>query len=491
MSGSDNTTRARSGAIRDGAGRTDGAPHLGPAPSQPDATRGDPLPYPPTLDELLANARLCWEAGLTAVPIRRTEDHKGKPLHPWKKGGWLARVLSGERIPWVEIERIVTRMASRANGLAVILPPGVVVVDPDSPEAVEYAEERGLPDTVRVPSSRAYHSWYRHDCSSYAGRHKVTNLDPHCDPRAVDLELLGPGNLAYVPPSKDKQWVGGPRPVAELTEAPAWVVGLMEKLRERPTDSSQRPSTSTRADKQWTLPAAQRAGDGDYDIAEWAKHIEALGPLGPGEWIGFCPGHEYPSAGHSKSFGVLLCRDGRLRGQDFGNCASMSPGTRTSGGARRTSPMLTWRQFIRKVRPLDGLRADLSKQYGRAYESLAAHSLPEDEHRLWEAIISRTRQNAWDLRHPVCFTYRDVAAATGCEKVVRCNPDGRERDYLSNRGRVVVRLINRAVARFPGDEDEQRFQVGAGFRNASRFLIPQAWISPQRGEPPAAPESEE
>jgi hypothetical protein len=153
--------------------------------------------------------------------------------------------------------------------------------------------------------------------------------------------------------------------------------------------------------------------------------------------------------------------------------------------------MLTWRQLIRKVRSLEGLRAELSSQYGRAYESLAALSLPEDEHRLWEAIIAMARRNAWDLRHPVCFTYRDVAEATGCEKVVRCNPDGRERVHLSNHGRAVVRLIGRAVARFPGDGDEQRWQVGAGFRNASRFLIPQAWIAPRRGEPPAAPEPEE
>ena len=153
--------------------------------------------------------------------------------------------------------------------------------------------------------------------------------------------------------------------------------------------------------------------------------------------------------------------------------------------------MLPWRQFIRKVRPLEGLRADLSKQYGRAYESLAALSLPEDEHRLWEGIISRARQNAWDLRRPICFTYRDAAAATGCEKVVRCNPDGRERVRLSNNGRAVVRLIDRVVSRFPGDEHEQRFERGAGYKSASRFLLPQAWIAGRPGEPPAAPESEE
>jgi hypothetical protein len=389
-------------------------------------------------------------------------------------------VLSGERIPWAEIEKVVARMAKRANGLAVIIPPSVVIADPDSPQAAEYAEEQGLPDTVRVASSRGYHCWYRHSCSGYTGRHKVDALDPGCDPRAADLELLGPGNLVYVPPSKDKQWLGGPRPVGGLAEAPAWIVGLIQKLGRTQAAPAQSNPAPGRREDEWVLPSVQRAGDGDYDIAEWEKHIEGLEPVGPGEWLGFCPGHENPSAGHSKSFGVLLCRDGKLRGQDFGKCAEMALVTRTADGGRRTIYMLTWRQFIRKVRPLEGLRADLSRQYGQAYESLAALSLPEDEHRLWEAVISRARQNAWDLRHPVCFTYRDVAEATNCENVVRCNPDGRERVHLSNNGRSVVRLINRAVARFPGDEHEQRFQVGAGFRSASRFLIPQAWIAPRR-----------
>ena len=453
-----------------------------PGSSQTEPAVDAPHPYPPTPAELLAHARLCWEAGLTAIPVRRTETHKGRPLHRWKRGGWLARVLSGERIPWLEIENVLTRMAERANGLAVIIPPGVVIADPDSPQATEYAEEQGLPDTVRVASSRGYHSWYRHDCRFYTGRHKAKDLDPHCDPRAAELELLGPGNLVYVPPSKGKQWLGGPLPVEELTEAPAWIVGLMRKLGQTQAAPPQSNRAPGRKESEWILPPVQRAGDGDYDIAEWAKHIDGLEPVGPGQWLGFCPCHENPPAGHSKSFGVLLCRDGKLRGQDFGKCTSMATMSRPANGGKRTSHMLTWRQFIRKVRPIEGLRADLSEQYGRAYESLAALSLPEDEHRLWEAIISTARRNAWDLRHPICFTYRDVAEATGCEKVVRCNPDGRERVYLSNNGRSVVRLINRAVARFPGDEHEKRFQVGAGFRSASRFLIPQAWIAPRRAQ---------
>jgi hypothetical protein len=265
----------------------------------------------------------------------------------------------------------------------------------------------------------------------------------------------------------------------------------MQGLGQAQADPAESDRASDHKQSTWIHPSAQRAGDGDYDIAEWEKHIEGLEPVGPGEWLGFCPGHEDPSAGHSKSFGVLLCRDGKLRGQDFGKCDKMAPVTRRADGGRRATYMLTWRQFIRRARPLEGLRADLSRQYGQAYESLAAHSLPEDEHKLWEAIISTARRNAWDLRHPICFTYRDVAEATGCEKVVRCNPDGRERVYLSNHGRAVVRLIGRVVARFPGDEDEQRWQVGQGFGNASRFLIPQAWIAPRRvqmsGEAAGAP----
>lgn len=449
------------------------------------------LPYPPTPEELLAHARLCWEAGLTAVPVRRTQEHKGQPLHRWKRSGWYSRVLSGERIPWVEIEEVVTRIASRANGLAVILPPGVVVVDPDSPEAAEYAEEQGLPDTVRVASTRGHHSWYRHGCCFYTGCHNVKDLDPHCDPRGDKLELLGPGSLVFIPPSRGKQWVGGPLPRDELTEAPAWMIGLMEKLGEVRTVADEHSAFAERTRSEWVLPRTNGTADGDYDIAEWAKHIEGLQPVGTGRWLGFCPGHENPPAGHSKSFGVLLCRDGKLRGQDFGKCDKMAHVTRATDGSRKLSHMLTWRLFLRKVRSLEGLRAELSKQYGQAYESLAALSLPEDEHKLWEAIISRARRNAWDLRLPVCFTYRDVAEATGCERLVRCDSDGRERTYLSNRGRAVRRLIGRAVARFPGDGQEQRWQVGRGFGDASRFLIPQAWIAPRRGEPPAWPHPEE
>jgi hypothetical protein len=141
--------------------------------------------------------------------------------------------------------------------------------------------------------------------------------------------------------------------------------------------------------------------------------------------------------------------------------------------------VLTFRQFLwTMTSPLDR-RVALSPWYGRAFEALNALDLPDDERTFWEELLRHATRNGYDLRHPIAWTTRDIAEATGCERVVWANPDGRLRSHLSNHGRSLVRLIKRVVARFPGDEDEQRWVPGMGWRVAGLFLIPQAWIAPR------------
>ncbi len=476
--GSDAITRARiTGASQDDASIGNGEPcPRQPANAEARPATDDFLPYPPTLAELLTNARLCWQAGLTAIPVRRTASKKGVPQIKWVKGGWRSRVLDGVRIPWVEVEQTITSKAQRTNGLAIIIPRWLVIADPDSPEAAEYAEEQGLPQTVGVAGTRGVHHWYRH-AVPYVGRHHVPDLDPDADPRAGKLELLGPGTLAFIPPSFQKRWLG--HPSDPIADAPAWMVALMRRQSESRARETRSPAERAGRAPRGQVPRV-RVGNGDYDIAEWQKYIPSLEPAGDEQWLGFCPWHEDPPAGHSRSFGVFRGRDGRLRGQCFApGCNDSAIATPLAAGGRRLRRVLTFRQFLWKMtNPLDR-RVALSPWYGRAFEALNALDLPDDERTFWEGLLRHATRNGYDPRHLIAWTTRDIVGATRCEKVVWANPDGRPRSHLSNHGRSVVRLIGRVVARFPGDEQEARWVPGTGRGVASLFLIPQAWIAPR------------
>jgi len=459
-----------------GAGLTGGDARLGPAAPQPGSAEDGFLPYPPTLEELLLHARLCWEAGLTAIPVRRTPTKKGVPQVRWVKGGWKSRVLVNECFPWDEIEHSIVITADRANGLAIIIPRWLVIADPDSPEAAEYAEEQGLPDTVGVAGSRGIHHWYRHTLP-YVGRHYAADLDPVADPRAAKLELLGPGALAFIPPSFHKRWISRPRdPIAD---APTWMLEFMSKLSERRARMARSQAKAAEGLPRVSVPEV-RARDGDYDIAEWQKYVPSLEPVGEDQWLGFCPWHEDPPTGHSPSYGVFRGRDERLRGQCFAPGCKDSAVPRTVGsGRRRRQRVVTFRQFVWKLTSHLERRVALSPWYGRAFEALNSLDLPDDERTFWEELLRHATRRGYDLRHPIAWTTRDIAEATKCEKVVRANSDGRWRSHLSNHGRAVRRLIERAVARFPGDEHETRWVPGPGWGIAGLFLIPQAWITPR------------
>ena len=480
MSGIGDTRAApASGASYGDAGHRIGCPRLvaGVSPRPADAVA--PLPYPPTPEELLYHALLCWEAGFTVIPVRRTAAKKGVPQIKWVKGGWRSRVMDGERVPWEEIEQAITSRAKRTNGLAIIVPPRFVVADPDSPEAVEYAEEQGLPSTLRVAGTRGTHHWYRH-ALPYVGRHYVTGLDRDADPRAAKLELLGPGALAYIPPSFQKRWLG--HPSDPIAEAPDWMLAFMQRQR-----ASSAPRTRASTARAGGAPRVHmpgvRAGDGDYDITEWQKYIPSLEPAGDGQWLGFCPWHENPPAGHSRSYGVFSSRDGRLCGQCFApQCTDSAIATPLAAGGRRYQRVLTFRQFLWKMTSPLERRVALSPWYGRAFEALNALDLPDDELTFWEEFLRHAARRGYDLRQPVAWTTREIAEATGCEKVVRVDTDGRPRSHLSNHGRSVTRLITRVVARFPGDEHETRWVPGTSRRAATLFLIPQAWIAPRGGQ---------
>ncbi len=473
MSGCDETIRALSSRASPEGGLSSGEPR------PQDSARseaGDFLPYPPTPEELLTHARLCWEAGLTAIPIRRTATKKGVPQVKWVKDGWKARVLDENRIPWEEVEKAILDKAGRTNGLAIIIPRWLVIADPDSPEAAEYAEEEGLPNTVRVAGSRGVHHWYRH-AVPYVSRHYVKDLDPEADPRARKLEFLGPGALAFIPPSFQKRWLG--QPSDHIAEAPAWIVAFMRKQSDGKARETHPPATTVERVPRVHVPQV-KAGNGDYDIAEWQRYIPSLELAGDEQWLGFCLWHENPPAGHSPSYGVFRGRDGRLRGQCFApGCNDSAILIPLAAGGKRHRRVLTFRQFLWQLTSHLERRVALSPWYGRAFEALNALDLPDDERTFWEELLRHATRRGYDLRHPIAWTTREIAEATGCEKVVRANPDGRPRSHLSNHGRAVLRLITRVVARFPGDEHETRWVPGTGWGVASLFLIPQAWIAPR------------
>jgi hypothetical protein len=298
------------------------------------------------------------------------------------------------------------------------------------------------------------------------------------------------GALAFIPPSLQKRWLG--HPSDRIAEAPAWMLAFMWRQGDRRAREAHSQPAGDESAPRVHVPKL-KAGNGDYDISEWQRYIPSLEPAGDGQWLGFCHWHENPPAGHSRSYGVFRGRDGRLRGQCFApGCTDSAIATSLAVGGKRYRRVLTFRQFLWKMTSHLERRVALSPWYRRAFEALNALDLPDDERTFWEGLLRHATRRGYDLRHPVAWTTRDIAEATKCEKVVKVNVDGRWRSHLSNHGRAVRRLIERAVARFPGDEHEQRWVPGMGRRVAGLFLIPQAWIAPRgqvTGDPVAPVET--
>jgi Bifunctional DNA primase/polymerase, N-terminal/AAA domain/Primase C terminal 1 (PriCT-1) len=137
---------------------------------------------------------------------------KGKiPAEPWAE--YQQRCMTLEEVeekPWPGVG-VVTGAIS-----------GIVVLDADSPEAVEELKRRGHPATPMVKTARGVHAYFRHP-----GGELPTRLG-----LGSGLDLKGDGGYVVTPPSKHPsgatyEWIIGPQD-EDPAPLPAWV---MEQIR--------------------------------------------------------------------------------------------------------------------------------------------------------------------------------------------------------------------------------------------------------------------
>lgn len=144
---------------------------------------------------------------------------KGKiPAEPWAE--YQSRRMSLEEIearPWPGVG-IVTGAISE-----------IVVLDADSPEAVEELKRRGHPATSMVKTARGMHAYFRHPGGELPTRIGLGS----------GLDLKGDGGYVVAPPSKHPsgsvyEWIISPEDV-DLAELPAWAIDAIRTHGRRAT----------------------------------------------------------------------------------------------------------------------------------------------------------------------------------------------------------------------------------------------------------------
>lgn len=452
MSDSDERrTALNSRASQDGAGFSIGTPR----PRQQARTGGA---------ELVRQARAYYDRGLIPVPVAERV-----PCVRWEQRlGWKTKALGGELPSWEEVSRAFAWAEAHrgADGITVILPPGVLVIDPDSQEGKRWLAQRELPACPKIGGRRGSHFWYSTPVRFEGLYRPVAGVD-----------FLGAGHLVFVVPShkggKWKRWVrrfgDGPLP-----SAPGWATQLLadhEEEKRSPKGTAERaPARSKAARPVKLLPITSE----DLRILrEYIPGVRLTYPTATAQ----CPFPNHEDRTPSFVF-YRRVSDGQIHWRDFGKCAESLTGVKHSA---KTGKAIEYHGgTLRELRRLLGMGGGAG-QHNLAFQAAAALSgVDPDVEKFVHLLLLKAKRCMLDLREEIDFTVREIAREVGCERLVIANPDGRPRVHLSNNGRTVKAFIKLVQAQtgitlIPG----RNVFHPEGKRNTA-FIIPQAWITPRR-----------
>lgn len=168
--------------------------------------------FPPKNASVLDWARNYVEKGFSVIPLRKgcenPEDDK-RPAIEWKQFQ-KRRPTDDELVKWFDSGKqnigIVTGEIS-----------GITVLDLDSPEAVQFAKDKGIEKTPHVKTGKGYHYYYRYLTGT-------RNFQARADMPGIDLR--GDGGYVVACPSihpsgTQYEWIDMEGPFAEL---PKWVL---------------------------------------------------------------------------------------------------------------------------------------------------------------------------------------------------------------------------------------------------------------------------
>jgi hypothetical protein len=384
-------------------------------------------------------------------------------------------------ISWDRIAKLWTsKSAAKANAVAHVLRPGVLVVDLDGPSAENWLAGREFnPDVPCLKTGN--------------GRHYLFRCPPGWDfdllrfpvgSEGSQVECLV-GRLQFVPPCPDgRRWLALPVRGGALPLVPQW---LHDEIKEALRLKVGNPPSPSRADEcgegegmRGHTPlavtpervAAKRRGPADFgavldalELAEWRLVVPDLAWNGEAG-AGSCPLHD----DSQKSFSLYRRRRG---GALSWNCHSDCPPSFTGvrGGEARHGGNL--RDLRRAVR----IKEQRTEEYERAAGAIFKLDLPARARRLILLVLDKARHCFLDLREPVGFSYRE-AALGGLDQLVPEGVDalGRPRTKLRYGGGRIRRAM--ADLRAVGVnivKGEQRC-ADEPFGITTTFLFPASWL---------------
>jgi DNA-binding transcriptional ArsR family regulator len=197
-------------------------------------------------------------------------EHGHRPIIDWQElcdlGFNLIPVRVGEKIPAIQWARFQTERASSEEierwqreghnaGIVTGVISGIVVLDCDTPEAIERAKYLGIPaGTISVKTAKGCHYYFRHPGFAVSNR---ANLFPGMDIRGDGGFVVAPGSLH--PSGSIYRWADDPA-WSEKSPVPDWLLNLLQRKSVEQT----RPAKS--AGSSGHSPYGQRALDRELTI---------------------------------------------------------------------------------------------------------------------------------------------------------------------------------------------------------------------------------
>ncbi len=274
-------------------------------------------------------------------------------------------------------------------GIAIVIGKvsGVIVLDPESAEAVAEIERRGVPDTWIVETARGKHYYFRYP--EFAVKNKPAKSDgwPFQDAelRGDNLYVAAPPNIH--PTGKQYAWIRSPLD-CPLANAPEWLLDLVKPV-------------SRHQKKEKELPLRQISDSVEYlDIGTG----EVITPVESGDWTTLVD--EYvlrAKVGNRNVTGfelALRCRDGLLTKSqasvlvlNYQSRVPQLPGKRYTKSASSASLDQAYKVEPRKVG-----RTHSAEFFGKVMDAIArATDLSKSDKLVLTFLANRDRDDGKDM----------------------------------------------------------------------------------------------
>ncbi len=393
--------------------------------------------------QLLEAARSCHGRGWRPVPVRIEFDEDGRKV-PSFPGGFTWTDLRDRAFTWEQTVSLFGRIEG-ANALAIVLEPGHIVLDLDSEEAVSVVAGCVLPDCPRCRTQAGgYHFHFR----------ASAELTERSVKPGGGLEFLC-RQLVFMPPSLGR-YAWEALPDGDLPELPSTLATMLRLALNGGKLEGALPVVREATPRGERLGEAAPMGPGEW--AEWEALLGGTKADGRQRRKAICPLHFETRP----SFSVFRNeKTGRPQGHCFG--CGFSGSLRQLRRALRTGDTTLYRAALTAVASM-------------------GDELAGDTRRVLLILIGEFQKRGLDPREALGWSYREFAAATGCEPLLfpengPTNDKGKAVGVLAYRGKGVRRLFAKLAAEGVQVKIGRPRMAGRQGRR-SELTLPPNWFAP-------------